>query len=544
MRRVLMKTIVFAAAAAALAAGWIFAAPQQIGGSAAYVVVVGSSMEPRLHRGDLAVVRSGDGYAPGDVVAYRSSRLGRTVLHRIERRAGDRYVLKGDANSWLDPDRPSEAQVVGELALRVPAAGRVIEWLRQPLHASLLAGLAAFALLAGAGTAGVRRRARPADVPAPARPRRGITAAPAVFVVAAPLAAIALAATVVAYAQPRERAVADAVAYEHHGSFEYSATARRSPAYDGRRISTGQPIFFRLTKKATFTYVYELETAAAGSVRGSGRLVAQLTDGNGWTRTVATGPRRTFAGDRVRVRLPLDLRRLRGLIDRIEDATGVTRPTYTVEIVPHVAVRGTLAGTSFSDRFGEPLAFQLDGNQLQLPPSSGVAGNDTARRLESTRRGVVRTVDVRPAELSLLGVGVPVRLARVAAPVLALVLLALAVAAAALLVRRPRTREEEPAWIGVRYRVSLLPAAHRAARLEDSVIELETIEALVQVARERGRAILHERHEAGDSYFFEDGGVVYRHRSGEVPAPPRLVPADAAEKPNAAARPRRRAAAK
>ena len=544
MRRVLMKTIVFAAAAAVLVAAWIYAAPQQIGGSAAYVVVVGSSMEPRLHRGDLAVVRSRNGYEAGDVVAYRSSRLGRTVLHRVERRAGDRYVLRGDANTWLDPDRPSEAQVVGQLALRVPVAGGVIEWLRHPLHASLLAGLAAFALLAGAGTAGVRRRTRgKAQAPVVARPRRGVTAAPVVFVVAAPLAAIALAGTLLAYAQPRERAVADTIAYEHHGSFEYAATARPSPAYDGRRISTGQPIFFRLTDKATFTYAYELDTAAAGSIRGSGRLVAQLTDGNGWTRTIAKGPRRTFAGEGVRVRLPLDLRRLRGLVHRIEDATGVTRPTYTVAVVPHVTVRGTLAGTSFSDRFGEPLTFQLDGNQLQLPPSSGI-GAAGASALDSTRRGIVRVVDVRRAELSLLGVGVPVGVARVVAPLLALVLLALALAAGALLVRRPQRREEEPAWIGARYRVSLLPAAHRAPRLEESVIELETIEALVQVARERGRAILHERHEAGDSYFFEDGGVVYRHRSGEVPAPPKLVAADASEKPKPAARPRRRAVAK
>ena len=70
--------------ASVLAAGlWFWLAPQQLGGPVVYTVTTGNSMEPLLHEGDLAIVRERPAYGIGDAVAYRSERLGRTVLHRI-----------------------------------------------------------------------------------------------------------------------------------------------------------------------------------------------------------------------------------------------------------------------------------------------------------------------------------------------------------------------------------------------------------------------------------------------------------------------------
>ncbi|MCH8920200.1 MAG: S24 family peptidase, partial [Chloroflexi bacterium] len=45
--------------------------PTSLGGDVSYVMVRGVSMEPTLHPGELAVMRTQDGYKPGDVVAYR-----------------------------------------------------------------------------------------------------------------------------------------------------------------------------------------------------------------------------------------------------------------------------------------------------------------------------------------------------------------------------------------------------------------------------------------------------------------------------------------
>ena len=39
-------------------------------------------MEPGFHAGDLAILRTADRYAVGDVVAYRSPILNTVVMHR------------------------------------------------------------------------------------------------------------------------------------------------------------------------------------------------------------------------------------------------------------------------------------------------------------------------------------------------------------------------------------------------------------------------------------------------------------------------------
>jgi len=60
---------------AVLAALWLVLAPTQLGGPASYASISGGSMEPRLHQGDLVVVRRADAYRVGDVVAYRNAVL-------------------------------------------------------------------------------------------------------------------------------------------------------------------------------------------------------------------------------------------------------------------------------------------------------------------------------------------------------------------------------------------------------------------------------------------------------------------------------------
>jgi signal peptidase len=141
-----------ALALALTAVAWSTVAPASFGGVSGFAVLVGSSMEPALAAGDLAVVHKAGDYAVGDVVLYRSDRLQRHVLHRIVRRHGDRYLLRGDANSFADPDEPTRSEIVGRYWFTIPAAGALVEWLRIPLHAAVLvffAVLAAFLPMPG-----------------------------------------------------------------------------------------------------------------------------------------------------------------------------------------------------------------------------------------------------------------------------------------------------------------------------------------------------------------------------------------------------------
>ena len=170
-----------ALSALVLAAVWAFW-PLAFGGCTTYVSTHGTSMEPRFHTGDMAILRSAVRYEVGDVVAYRSASLNTVVMHRIVAMDGDRFVIQGDNNDWLDEDRPTEDEVLGTLFLRIPHGGQALTALRSPavLAAASLAALAVFGLVSrprgrhGARSA-LRRLRRPSTLlrpPSGCRPGR------------------------------------------------------------------------------------------------------------------------------------------------------------------------------------------------------------------------------------------------------------------------------------------------------------------------------------------------------------------------------------
>ena len=98
-------------------------APTNLGGRTTYVSTYGTSMSPRFHAGDLAVVQPAHEYHVGEVVAYHSSTLrGAVVLHRIVAIHDGRFTFKGDNNNFLDPSHPTADRIVGRL--RVPGRAR------------------------------------------------------------------------------------------------------------------------------------------------------------------------------------------------------------------------------------------------------------------------------------------------------------------------------------------------------------------------------------------------------------------------------------
>jgi signal peptidase I len=131
--------------------------PANLGGAATYVTTRGTSMEPKFHTGDLAIVKPVNRYRVGDIAVYRSDSLHTLVMHRIIGRDGNRYVFKGDHNSWTDRDRPARADLVGKLWLEVPHGGTALD----VVHRNWMFVLAA-ALLLLFGTSGfaVRRSRR------------------------------------------------------------------------------------------------------------------------------------------------------------------------------------------------------------------------------------------------------------------------------------------------------------------------------------------------------------------------------------------------
>jgi signal peptidase len=161
-RRRLVTSLGSAAILMLTLVAWVAFAPTQLGGQASYVIVNGNSMEPGFHRGDLAIVRRASSYQVGDIVTYRHPDIG-PVVHRIIGRDGQKYVFKGDHNSFIDGYEPSESELIGKLWIHIPGLGSWLAPLKTPFSLSLLSAVAFIGLGGAAGSKGeprIRRHGR------------------------------------------------------------------------------------------------------------------------------------------------------------------------------------------------------------------------------------------------------------------------------------------------------------------------------------------------------------------------------------------------
>jgi len=104
---------------------WSLIAPVQLGGRISYVNVRGISMEPTLYTGDLMVMRRQESYEVGQIVAFESDMGGAIVVHRIVDVVGERHLLKGDNNAFLDRYTPTVDEIVGAEVFTIPGGERV-----------------------------------------------------------------------------------------------------------------------------------------------------------------------------------------------------------------------------------------------------------------------------------------------------------------------------------------------------------------------------------------------------------------------------------
>ncbi len=515
-RRSLTRLLAGVLGLAFLAAGWLFLGPTQVGGTTSYAVIFGNSMEPMLHRGDLAVIREQSAYRPSDVVLYESPQLASKVLHRIVRVEDGRFVLKGDNNDFLDSERPTEDQIVGRLWLSVPAVGHVSEWLREPTHSALLVGLATLLALGGGvgvGAARRRRRGAPARVEAPRESRASGVGDPQPLLVGlgVALAAFGLFA-LLAFTRPTTAVETIPDAYAHQGRFAYEGVVRRSEVYPDGRVSTGEPVFLRLVPRLRVSFDYQFESRLPAEAAGNVSLAARVSDGRGWERTLVLARARPLAGGSASTSGTLDLRRIQAIIDRLRDLTGSAQSVYTVAVVPRVTVKGSVGGEPLDAVFAPALAFEL--GDLRLQPKldgSGEGVGPFARR----EPGPGTQATANRVELGALSL--PVATARrlsliglIASTLLGLLGLALL---------SQRFRGEEQARIAARYGHLLLPVVTRPQEWS-RVTELADIESLVRLAQHHDRMILHVVDGDEHAYVVEEAGSVYRYRTRLRPADP------------------------
>jgi signal peptidase I len=516
--------LVTATIVALFAVAWLVAGPARLGGSTTYVTTHGISMEPGFHTGDLALVRPASEYQVGQVVAYRSTLLHRIVLHRITGRDGDRYIFQGDNNAFVDPVHPRRADLIGALWVRVPHGGAVLAWLHRPPVAALLCGgVAALLLLPRRKRRRGERRAddgRPAARGARPVSGRAVRLSPDGRLLLTACAAVALACLAVgvrSWTRPATSGVATKVTYDHKVRFSYRADATPGAVYPSGTVHTGDPIFLRLVHRVRVKIAYRFASDAPSRLSGTQQVLVRLTSPTGWTRTTELQPPRRFTSTRSSGWVVLDLDALQGLIHRVETLIGAPAGgPFSVDVLPRVRVRGTLAAQALSTTYEPALSFRLDALQLRASAGTPAAPGATAPGAASTdagfaptRGGNVTAVVDAPNHLRVGGHGITVAAGRWGA----LAGLLLAAAAALLTLVRERRRPTDPSMqIHARYGHLIVPIASIVHDATQPVVDVMTIDALAQIAIRGDRVILHHHRIGAESYLVDDDGTLFRYQ--------------------------------
>jgi signal peptidase len=523
-RRRLVASLTSAFTLIAVIAAWIALAPPQLGGRTSYVIVSGISMEPGMHRGDLAVVRKQDTYDVGDVVTYRHPQIG-PVIHRVIDTDGSRFVFQGDNNDFIDPYRPVQAEMIGELWIHVPGAGAWLTRFHSPVY---IAGLlfVAFAGLGG-GTAAVRttrgHRRKRRSQPAPSG--AGTRGAPSMNPLLRDwqdtlsiLAAAALGLGVlawVAFNRPPTHEVPANTPYSQSGEFQYTATAGDGRVYDTGGATSGEPVYRRLSDAVAVRFTYAFQGANASGIGGTYQLVAELGDQSGWRRTIDLTPETAFSGKEFTAEGVLSLAQAQELIAILETQSGVKNDRYSVTITPRVAVSGRIAGTPFEDTFSTAgLAMELDNVQLRLARGSS---SNPLDQLTPKAEGNVSTRVERANTVGLLVVDLPVATARMlslAGPGLVLVLSGAFVIAL--------VNQHNAAGIsgGAKLRSPLVTVRGKVPAVRTRIVDVTSLEDLGRIAAQSGAVVLQEARPGFHAYFVHDGELTYRYQAMGMPEIP------------------------
>ncbi|RPI94989.1 MAG: signal peptidase I [Chloroflexi bacterium] len=481
-----------------LAAIWIAFAPTLIGGRASYVVVNGNSMEPGFHRGDLVIVQAASTYNVGDIVIYRDAKLNAYVIHRIIAIEQDRYIFKGDNNSWIDIYRPTRAELIGKLWIHMPKLGKAMEWLRLPINLGLTTGLLGGILMAStmirSNQHGKGRNRSSGNF-------GGMLEGGLYLFGFFTLVFFALG--IFAFVRPLTR-TADKIQYQQESVFSYSATG--TPViYDTEVVRSGEPVFPRLTCFLNIAFTYNLLGDSLQGVAGSHQLIARVMDEqSGWQRTIPMDQRTTFTGNSFSTMSTLDLCQIIALVNTLKQETGLRANSYTLEIITPVVMTASAEGNQIADSFEPKLVFRFDEVHFYL---STPAGQDDPLHL--SKQSSANNSNLEANTLSVLGWEPAILTLR------GIALLGLVLSLSGLLIVSIRifmtARQDQEAFIRLRYGGLLVNIYERNLEPASMLIDVTTIDELAKLAERHNTVILHMTLNFLHYYMVQCNGITYRY---------------------------------
>jgi signal peptidase I len=486
---------------AGLAAIWIAFAPAKLGGQVSYVLVNGISMEPNYHTGDLVIVRPAPAYQVGDVVTYHDAEMNANVIHRIIQVVGERYVLQGDNNSWIDGYEPTAAEIAGKLWIYLPQFGSAVLWIKAPFNMALAAGF-----FGGLFTVNMTMQKPDKN----GKKKRKAASNPAGFemglYICGILGLVFLGLFIFAFNRP-VLTNADMIKYGQTGDFFYSAAVAPG-VYDTDSVRSGDPVFTKLTCSLDLGFVYFLAGDHLENISGRQRLEAVVLDQQtGWKRTIPLTTSTKFNGNTYTTRAVLDLCQLENLVASVQQKTGLRLSSYTLDISAPVSVQGSISGQALHDTFEPHLTFNFDSLHffIERDPSK----TDPMHTLQEGSLASTAKVD---NTLKLFGLKPAIRTVRVVS--LAGLVVSLGGLLGLGLFFYKASQRSPAAVIGIKYGPILMDVQEQGLERLSPIIEVTTIEDMAKLAVRQSAMLMHLVRDGVHYYFVQTEGTTYRYVVG------------------------------
>jgi len=510
---------------------WLTFAPTQVGGLASYIIVIGNSMEPKFHIGDLVIVHEQPIYQVGDAIVYRNLQLENFVFHRILSQQLGHYTLKGDNNSWVDTYEPSQGEVVGKLWLYIPRGGIAIQKIRSPFVMALIAGALGAVLatrLLGKKAKGNRRmsnksvqerftsiqqrmrnwltRRNNSEPKKPLNFDQGEILEGSFFALGV-IALSSLILGIIVFSRPASRTVQDDISYQHLGVFSYSASTPEG-VYDANTIKSGDPIFTKSTCAVAVNFQYNLIAAQAENITGTYQLTAILSEEvSGWQRVIPLQEETAFSGTAFGTSTGLDLCKISSLTQSLEQGTDFHPGTYTLIISPNIKIDGKVSGRALKGTFNSDLTFRYDHVKFYLLREEA-QGNPMAL----VKAEVLGETRKESNTLLLLGKEASIPTLRW------MVLFGLLASFSGLvwlgLRLQSLSRLDQEKFLHIRYGSMMIDIQNADALLPSTMIDVQSMDVLAKLAERCNAMILHEAGPGPAAYYVQVGGTTYRFMTG------------------------------
>jgi signal peptidase I len=463
---------------------WIIFAPMSLGGQAAYVIINGNSMSPVYAKGDLVILRRVSAPQVGDIIAYHHPEIG-PIIHRIIDTSGKKFIFKGDNNGWIDSYQPEQTELIGKAWIHIPRLGKGILWLRQPLVMAALTALIGGLFMIDLFTGPARKKtgARVEAASAAIGLTGGLREALMFLFTLGGLAGLGLG--ILAFSAPETIPIPDNVEYAQTAAFRYTALA--DPAvYDTGTVQSGEPVFDKLTCNMDVALAYALSATQPADMQGTYRILARVSEINGWNRTYELQPRTPFSGGAFNTRVALNLCEIRALTERVMELTGLQRTLFNVVITAQIDLRGRIGGRDVTTSATPQLKFGLDNSQLYLMTDE--SGPSDALRWEQS--GLLPGVRNAANSLALPGFSLPVSLARLIA--LGMALAAVLGLAAVGIPMWLAARQDELALAYAKYAHLIVKIRGQSHQVGASLptVDVASMDDLARIAQQTGTLIM------------------------------------------------------